>query len=72
MKKELNKLYYSMKLKRYKSILQNIFMLRDMNEMNDLGLEFYGFTKIQDEIGFLLHSDYLLERIEYLIAKPIK
>jgi len=43
---------------------------RDLNEMNDLGIEYHELKS--DEIGFLLGNQYLHERIEFLIAKPIK
>lgn len=40
--------------------------------MNDLGIEFYELTSRNSEIDFLLNYQYILDRIEFLIAKPFK
>ena len=45
---------------------------RDLNEMNDLGIEFHELTSRNHEIEFLLNYQYILDRIEFLIAKPFK
>lgn len=38
--------------------------------MNDLGIEYY--DAVRDEVRFLLDHQSLLDRIEFLVAKPLK
>lgn len=40
--------------------------------MNDLAIEFFDLIKNGDDIDFIMDHQYLHDRIEFLIAKPIK
>ncbi|CAD8199098.1 unnamed protein product [Paramecium octaurelia] len=42
----------------------------DLDEMNDLAIQFFNLTKKNDYLEFLFDSQSLLDRIEFLIAKP--